>query len=112
LRERGIRNGKYEADAQRCRHHRNTDGANIEIADAVGSEQYTAVWYERDAVSHLAASGYDPTRFSPEMNGFLPLSMPRIRGELGDTFSDLHESIAPHGPIHGLGRFLIPTGKQ
>ena len=69
------------------------DGANIEIADAVGLENILLFGMSADEVKQLFVSGYDPGAFLSGNKSLSAAVDALVSGELGDTFRDLHEAL-------------------
>ncbi|MBQ7938017.1 MAG: glycogen/starch/alpha-glucan phosphorylase [Oscillospiraceae bacterium] len=69
------------------------DGANVEILDAVGSENFLRFGMTSDEVDALRAKGYDPMEYI-EKNDELKAALDRMRhGIAGEDFSDLADLI-------------------
>ena len=69
------------------------DGANIEIAGAVGEENILIFGLRAEEVQKLRAEGYDPAAF-PGRDPVLSRALGAlVSGELGETFPELHDAL-------------------
>ena len=84
------------------------DGANIEIREEVGAENFFLFGLTAEQVLQMKASGYDPRRYyeaNPNLREVLDQIAPDAsqRGER-ELFRPLLDSLLEHRRIHAAGR--------
>ncbi len=81
------------------------DGANIEIANAVGNDNIFIFGMQADEVDELKQNGYYPSNYLNNNNELKEAVMALNNGMLGKTFNELYINLTNHAPYMVIADF-------